>query len=78
MNRPSQHDHRSVINYVENEQPLLEGDRDFIYHQEDLVTLRGGRENAWLDAIVEKVLRWYPCGPIKVRLRCMRPWRRVS
>ena len=68
MNRPSKQDHRSVVNYIQNEQPLMEGDRNFIYHQEDLVTIRSGRENAWLDALIEKVLRWYPCKPIKVRI----------
>ena len=77
MNRPSRHDHRSVVNYVENEQPLLEGDRDFIYHAEDLVTIRGGRETAWLDAVVEKVLRWYPCRPIQY-LFCSETTRRRS
>ena len=68
MNKPSTHDHRSVINFFENVEPLVEEERKFIYHQEDLVTIRAGRENAWLDAVVEKFLRLYPCRPMKVRM----------
>lgn len=68
MNRPTDRDHSSVSNYFQNEQPLMESDRDFLYHKEDLVTIRAGREHAWLDAAVENLLRWYPCAPVKVLL----------
>ena len=67
LNAPTDRDHASVSNYIANEQPLMEADRDFIYHKEDLVTIRAGREHAWLDAAVEAFLRWYPCRPVKVR-----------
>ena len=73
MNRPSKHDHRSVINYIENKQPLLEGDRSFIYHLEDLVTTRCGRESGLLDALVETMLRWYPNRLSKVYLLAGQP-----
>ena len=33
----------------------------FIYEKEDLITLRPGREYAWLDSIVERVLRDFRC-----------------
>ena len=69
MNKPSDRDHASVAMYFQNDQPLMETDRGWIRHKEDLVTIRGGRENAWLDAAIESVLRWYPCEPIKVNLR---------
>jgi hypothetical protein len=65
MNRPHDRDHRSVLNFITNNQPLVQGERDFVRHKEDLVTLRGGRENAWLDAAIEAVLHWYPCRPLK-------------
>ena len=65
MNKPSNCDHASVVTFIENDQPLMEKDRKFIYEKEDLVAIKGGRENAWLDAAVESVLRWYPCKPIK-------------
>ncbi len=65
MNKPHEGDHRSLVNFIENHQPEIEGERDFAYCKEDLVSLRSGRENTWLDAAVEAVLRWYPCQPIK-------------
>jgi hypothetical protein len=66
MNRPTDRDHASITNYFNYAQPLMEGDDDFLCHKEDLVTIRAGREHAWLDAAVEGFLRWYPCRPIKV------------
>ena len=66
LNKPSDRDHASISNYFHNEQPLAEVDRDFLYHKEDLATIRASREAAWLDAAVEGFLRWYPCRPVKV------------
>jgi len=57
MNRPADRDQGSVMNYFENEMPLAQNDMKFIMEKEDLVTLRPGRENAWLDACVERMLR---------------------
>lgn len=68
MNKPSDRDHSSVIRFLENEGPLMEKDRNFIYHKEDLVTLRSGREHAWLDTAVENMLRWLRCRPIEVSI----------
>jgi len=56
-NRPPQRDYNSVANFVRHKKPLVEGDDDFIYRKEDLITLRPGRESAWLDAAVEKLLK---------------------
>ncbi len=36
--------------------PVNDADAEFILQKEDLVTLRPGREHAWLDAAVEKLL----------------------
>ena len=74
MNKPPARDHLSVQNYLENGfetdnkplRPLLEADSQFIRRKEDLVTLRPGRENAWLDAFVERFLRLVDCKPIQV------------
>jgi len=57
-NRPPQRDYNSVANFIRHKKPLLEGDDDFIYNKEDLITLRPGRESAWLDAAVEKILKF--------------------
>ena len=57
MNRPTSAEYTSVENFVNNEQPLPREETSFIYCKEDLVTLRPGREHAWLDSQIEKLLR---------------------
>jgi hypothetical protein len=63
--RPPERDYNSVANFVRYKKPLLEGDDDFIYSREDLITLRPGRESAWLDAAVEKILKRFPRTAVK-------------
>lgn len=64
-NCPPQRDYNSVANFVMYKKPLMQGDDDFIYNKEDLITLRPGRESAWLDAMVEKVLKLFPRSMVK-------------
>jgi hypothetical protein len=61
MNKPSRSEHRSVWNYFQNTNPVVEEERSFILHWEDLLTLRPGREHAWLDSAIERVLRYTHC-----------------
>lgn len=76
LNKPADRDHLSVQNFLESGyedngkslMPLMEGDNEFIYRKEDLITLRPGRESAWLDAFVERVLKMIHCKPVQVRL----------
>jgi hypothetical protein len=64
-NRPPDRDYNSVANFVHHKKPLLQGDDDFIYNKEDLITLRPGRESAWLDTTVEKILKVFPRTAVK-------------
>ncbi|CAD6580764.1 MAG: hypothetical protein ASARMPRED_000322 [Alectoria sarmentosa] len=58
MDRPSNRDYRSVLSFMENDGgQLFEEDMEFIYEKEDLVTLRPGREYAWLDGLLERTLK---------------------
>lgn len=66
MTKPEDRDQQSFVNFIENEQPLCQKDCDFIYHKDDLVTLRSGMEHTWLDAIVETMLVAISCKPITV------------
>ena len=59
-NKPSSRDHNSVSKYITFTKPLLEADSSFIKHTEDLITLRPGRESAWVDTIVERGLKMLP------------------
>ena len=68
LERPSDRDYQSVANVLECENPpLLAEDRAWIFEREDLVTLRPGRENAWLDGVVERILYKCHCNAIEVR-----------
>lgn len=64
-NRPPERDYNSVANFVNHKKPLLQGDDAFIFNKEDLITLRPGRESAWLDATVEKILKLFPRKAVK-------------
>jgi hypothetical protein len=47
------------------DEPLAQDENTWIQHQEDLVTLRAGREHAWLDARIEHLLRYFHCDLIE-------------
>ena len=69
MNRPTDHDQNSLRNFLENDNPpLVNGDSDFAYKREDLVTIRPGKDSGWLDTCVESLLRRVPVKHIQVRL----------
>ncbi|KAL8935044.1 MAG: hypothetical protein Q9211_004911 [Gyalolechia sp. 1 TL-2023] len=57
LEKPSSRDYRSVLRYMEKGGgQLFEEEMSWIYEKEDLVTLRPGREYAWLDGILERLL----------------------
>lgn len=51
--------------YFDEEAPLCAVE-SYIYRKEDIISLRPGRETAWLDAVVEKILQKFGCGFIRV------------
>lgn len=65
--KPSSDEWQSVENYIWNRKEIDEQETRFVYHKEDLITLRPGREHAWLDRSVERLLRWLNCDLIEVR-----------
>lgn len=68
LNRPSESDYTSVENYMHNREPLLEAEGSWIRKKEDLITLRSGREYAWLDSGIKKILKWFHCGILEVKI----------
>ncbi len=57
LEKPTPRDYRSVLRYMEKDGgQLYEGEMAWIYDKEDLVTLRPGREHAWLDGVLERFL----------------------
>ncbi|CZR70166.1 uncharacterized protein PAC_20067 [Phialocephala subalpina] len=53
--RPPARDYFSVKNYFDSQGPICNPE-SYIYRKEDIVTLKPGRENAWIDAFIEKIL----------------------
>ncbi|KAF4624048.1 hypothetical protein G7Y89_g14125 [Cudoniella acicularis] len=64
FSRPSNRDYLSVKSYFNEEAPLCNVE-SYIYRREDIITLKPGRENAWLDAVVERVLQKFSCDSIR-------------
>ncbi|KAL8734042.1 MAG: hypothetical protein Q9166_001803 [cf. Caloplaca sp. 2 TL-2023] len=58
LEKPSARDYRSVLHYMENDGgQVYEEEMSWIYDKEDLVSLRPGREHAWLDGMLERLLK---------------------
>jgi hypothetical protein len=70
-NRPSSSEYRSVCRYISQNKPLIPEELEYIQHKEDLVTLRPGRDHAWLDRSIERVLRLQPFSFINVSTRAL-------
>ncbi|KAF2186441.1 hypothetical protein K469DRAFT_706409 [Zopfia rhizophila CBS 207.26] len=67
--RPADADYQSVGRYINNRKPLVEEEATWIQHKEDIVTLRTGREHAWLDDVVEGFLKICHCRLIDMLFR---------
>jgi len=74
MNKPASRDQRSVVRFLDmswtefdgqERKNLAKPDNRFIYEREDLVSLKTGRENAWLDAMIERAMKYLHCRPIE-------------
>jgi hypothetical protein len=65
LNRPPARDYLSVKSYFDEEAPLCNVE-SYIYCKEDIITLKPGRETAWLDAFIENVLQKIPFRFIRV------------
>jgi len=68
FNKPTNSEHGSAMAYVHNNRPINDKEAEYVRYKEDLITLRPGREYAWLDACIERLLRWSHCRLIEVRL----------
>jgi hypothetical protein len=66
FSRPPERDYTSVRRYFDQQWPTCNAER-YIECKEDLITLRPGRESAWLDAMVEKILQKLYCRVTRVR-----------
>lgn len=67
LSRPARASYESVVNYVSDRKPAVFDERSWVYWKEDMVTLRPGREHAWLDTGLERILRAFHCSLIEAR-----------
>ena len=65
MKKAAEGDHGLVTNRFENAAMLRQRDRNFLLHKDDLVTIRAGKDHAWLDEAVEAVLSWHARPPAR-------------
>lgn len=65
LTKPATKDYKSVQNWLWINNPLDEECQSWIKLKEDLITLRPGREHAWLDAGLEYMLRHVKCKTIR-------------
>lgn len=71
MRHPTASEYRSLRNYCDWERQISERDEEWVYCREDMVTLRPGRDHAWLDRAIETVLRLFNWKLMKVRVRTL-------
>ncbi|KAM0123629.1 hypothetical protein ACHAP3_010982 [Botrytis cinerea] len=67
MNRPADSDYKSVERYIFDKKPLVDEEQGFIYEKNDLITLREGREGAYLDTMTERFLQIFHCAFLQVQ-----------
>ena len=67
LNKPAERDYRSVERYIWEKKPMVDEEHGFIYNKQDLITLRDGRESAFLDTLTEKMLSTFHCKFLQVR-----------
>lgn len=68
FNKPAERDYRSVEAYIHEKKPVLDEEYGFIYQKDDLVTLRDGRESAFLDSFTERMLQMFHSKALQVDL----------
>ena len=69
LNKPSNSEFESVGRFLNNRQSLGKKEPCWIQHKEDVITLRTGRDHAWLDDIVEGFLKLCHCKLIDLVFR---------
>ncbi|KAE8446891.1 hypothetical protein EG329_011522 [Mollisiaceae sp. DMI_Dod_QoI] len=65
LNKPAARDYKSVEGFIFDKKPLVDEESGYIYHKEDLITLRDGRETAILDSFTEILLKTFHCSVLQ-------------
>lgn len=65
FDRPSHFDLQSLENFFKTKEPLVKHER-YLNCQADMITLKAGRDDAWLDEVIMRLLVKYNCAPLRV------------
>lgn len=65
LRRPTSSEYESLRNYCDYDANFTELEEEWTHCKEDMVTLRPGREHAWLDRVIEYVLGAFQCPLIR-------------
>ncbi|KAI9870987.1 MAG: hypothetical protein M1830_003554 [Pleopsidium flavum] len=68
MGPPTKRNHRSLFNWIWNLKPLVASETDFIFQEDDFVTLADGQDDSWFDGRVEDLVKRFPSEKLQVGL----------
>lgn len=68
MPKASRQNHRSLFNYIWNEQPLSAEEQEFILYKDDFVTLLS-EDEGWLDFLMQALFAFFPLRFLNVSYR---------
>jgi hypothetical protein len=73
--RPSERVHRNFMDFVYTENPFVESDQEFIFHEHDFVSLEE-IEESWLDQLMHRIMGHCKKGILQVCFQ--KPGKRTS
>ena len=72
LSKPSKSERTNVRSYLERRRRVQAEEQAYIYHEEDLMTLRTGCADAPVNDILNGLLRLLHCSVVEVRSMCFR------
>lgn len=63
---PTKRNHRSLFNWIWNQQALEPSEQDFIFRQDDFVSLANGQDNSWIEGRIEDFVKRFPLKSLQV------------
>ena len=58
--QPSRKKHRNYFDYIWNEKPLCPEEYDYVFYQDDMVSLGTDSEDSWLEPVMDTVISLIP------------------
>ncbi|CZR67715.1 uncharacterized protein PAC_17614 [Phialocephala subalpina] len=68
LKRPSKRGHQNFFDWMWTENPFGEGEKSFIFHEQDFVVLDSQYEDSWLDGVMHRIMGHCRKGILRVSL----------